>query len=173
MNEEWRFVKETGNAYQVSNLGNVRSVDRVKTFKNGRTQAYKGKLLKPKKMPNGYVQAFLGRDYGFVYIHRLVAQVFIGEIPDGMFVLHWNDIKDDNRPENLRFGNNKDNAKDAIRNLRYADGESHYCAKFSAAKIKEAKSLEGKMNAREASETLGISKRHVRGIWSGTDRRNH
>ena len=58
----------------------------------------------------------LHKFYGFVYrgknykVHRLVCEAFHGPAPDGMtVVLHLNEDALDNRPENLRWGTQKEN----------------------------------------------------------------
>lgn len=50
MREEWRVLKGISEYYEVSNLGNVRSLDRVT---NG--HKYKGKLLKQYETFGGYL----------------------------------------------------------------------------------------------------------------------
>lgn len=51
-----------------------------------------------------------------VYLHRLLAQTFIPN-PDNLpLVRHLNDIKDDNRLENLAWGTQADNQRDSVRN---------------------------------------------------------
>ena len=57
--EEWRDITGFENYYQVSNLGNVRSLDRYITKKNGATTFYKGKMLIPSKKRNGYLSVDL------------------------------------------------------------------------------------------------------------------
>lgn len=43
--ERWKDVVGYEGLYQVSNLGRVKSVDRLTTDKNGRTYTVKGKIL--------------------------------------------------------------------------------------------------------------------------------
>lgn len=51
------------------------------------------------------------------YIHRLVAKNFIPSgMEDGLNVLHWDDDPTNNRVENLRWGTQKDNYYDSVRN---------------------------------------------------------
>lgn len=53
--EQWKQVKGYENMYEVSNFGNVRSLDRVisKTYKSGeRKNKYKGKVLKKDMFSN-------------------------------------------------------------------------------------------------------------------------
>ena len=43
-------------------------------------------------------------------------QAFVGPAPDGMVICHYNDIKTDNRLENLRYDTQYANGQDRIRN---------------------------------------------------------
>jgi hypothetical protein len=49
-------------------------------------------------------------------VHVLVLTAFVGPCPDGNEALHFNDIPDDNRLSNLRWGTRSQNNHDAIRN---------------------------------------------------------
>ncbi len=46
MCEIWKDIENYEGSYQVSNFGNVRSLDRIVTNIHGRKQIRKGKLLK-------------------------------------------------------------------------------------------------------------------------------
>jgi len=78
--EEWRYIKGYNNKYQVSNLGRVRTVDRIDSFINSKgtliKRFKKGKILKSR--------VFSIYPYPVVYlnhhpksVHRLVAEAFI------------------------------------------------------------------------------------------------
>lgn len=76
----------------------------------------KGELreLKPSKKKTGYLYAniYWGKkltERASLRIHRVVYETFIGPIPEGFFVDHINDIKDDNRLENLQLLTPKEN----------------------------------------------------------------
>ena len=43
-------------------------------------------------------------------------QTFVGYPEEGMMICHWDDVKDNNRLENLRYGTRKENFNDMIRN---------------------------------------------------------
>lgn len=49
-------------------------------------------------------------------IHRLMLEAFVGPCPSGMEACHFNDVKADNRIENLRWGTRRENAADCARN---------------------------------------------------------
>lgn len=50
------------------------------------------------------------------YLHAWVMLAFVGPRPEGAWVLHENDIKNDNRLENLRYGTPSENMADQFRN---------------------------------------------------------
>lgn len=91
--------------------------------REGLVKSCKGKepiILKPHKGDiHGHLNVrMIDKDGNLkeVYLHRLLAQTFIPN-PDNLpLVRHLNDVKDDNRLENLAWGDSKDNASDAIRN---------------------------------------------------------
>ena len=85
------------NDYQVSDHGRVMSL-------KGKTPRY----LKPTLTHNGYYRVCLDGEY--CRVNRLVWEVFNGPIPDGMQVNHINEIKTDNRLENLNLLTNQENS---------------------------------------------------------------
>lgn len=89
--------------YQVSNLGNVKSLGNNKTRKE--------KILKQGKLKYGYLCVDLyknGKQKKFL-IHRLVAHMFIDGYFDGADIDHINTIRTDNRADNLRWCTRKEN----------------------------------------------------------------
>lgn len=62
-------------------------------------------------------------------IHHLVAQAFIGPKPEGMEVRHANDIRDDNRAENLSYGTRSENMYDSIRNGSHNRASRTHCCR--------------------------------------------
>lgn len=96
-NEIWKDVKGFENLYQVSNLGRVKSLERVV---NGRWGKYsvKSKLLTNYVSKSGYIVVSLSKDGKVSYkkVHRLVANAFIPN-PDNLpQVNHKDEVKTNN-----------------------------------------------------------------------------
>jgi hypothetical protein len=123
---EWRAIAGF-TAYEVSNQGQVRWVGPAR---NGANYPH-GRLCKSRLDKDGYVTVGILPDDGsrqkWLKVHRLVCAAFNGEAPLGKpIVAHWNGIRDDNRPENLRWATDKENFADRMRHGTYPIGEKAY-----------------------------------------------
>ena len=103
--EEWKDIKGFEGRYQVSNLGRVRSLDR---WTNHEHPCFlKGRMLNPSmNKGKGYLRVSLSdgsRNYTHYEVHRLVALHFVTGYKEGLVVNHKNEIKTDNRAENLEW----------------------------------------------------------------------
>jgi len=117
MKENWKDVVGYEGMYQVSDLGRVRSLDRVVNDCVGRTRRSKGRVLTPGVMSSGYLLVVLcvTSTQTSHLVHRLVASAFLGPCPEGHEVRHGPTGKHDNRAKNLQYGTRSDNYKDKIR----------------------------------------------------------
>ena len=121
MTEEWRPVVGYEGLYEVSDLGRLKRLARITEptsyHPNGRR--YGEQILDPAR-GSGYRTTRLYRngDAQTVKIATLVCEAFHGPRPEGMVTCHWNDVRDDDRAANLRWGTLSDNARDAVRNGR-------------------------------------------------------
>ena len=110
MEEIWKPIKGYEGIYEVSNLGRVRSLDRlvVKPHpKNKVSTEYhkKGTIMKLASYPNGYLTICLkanGKKENCL-VHRLVGKAFVPGYFDGADVNHKNENIKDNRAENLEW----------------------------------------------------------------------
>lgn len=115
MHEVWKDVQGWERYYQVSNLGQVRSLDRTIRCRNpqGRmaSRRFRGRTLVSCASKLGYPGVHLTRpgrvEYHFV--HWLVAAAFIGPRPRGLVVMHKDETQDNNRVTNLKYGTHSEN----------------------------------------------------------------
>lgn len=108
MIEEWRDIEGYEGLYQVSNLGRVKSLERIiEDVNNGRIYTKKEKILKSAKDTHGYYTVCLCKNSKLrtISIHRLVALHFIpNDNPtEKTQVNHKDEDKTNNRVDNLEW----------------------------------------------------------------------
>ena len=106
-NEIWKDVNGYEGFYQISSMGNVRSLKGV----NHRVRNFKGRLLKKMKNGKGYlhISLYINRKPKTVTVHKLVANAFIGD-SNGLHVNHIDGDKFNNNILNLEYVSNRENA---------------------------------------------------------------
>ena len=119
MIEVWKDIEGYEGLYQVSNLGNVRSLDRIVDY--GHSKAYrKGKNLSGSYASGGYAQVQLNHNKKTKQelIHRLVAKAFIPNPNNLPCVNHKDENKRNNCVENLEWCTEKENINYGTRTVR-------------------------------------------------------
>lgn len=117
--ELWLPVVGYEGLYEVSNSGQVRSLDRMIHMRNGQVRQHRERILRPHLEKGGRLVVNLPRDGNgrtIRYMHHLILEAFVGPRPTGMEACHENDIKTDNRLENLRWDTRSANMFDRVRN---------------------------------------------------------
>ena len=116
--EVWRPVKGYEGIYEVSNIGKVKSCERIVIRSNGRKINFPEKIMKPSINHKGYEVIDLRkngkRECGFV--HRLVGKAFIENPNNKKQINHKNGIKTDNDVRNLEWVTNQENMIHAYKN---------------------------------------------------------
>jgi hypothetical protein len=112
--ENWKAIPGWDGLYEVSDAGQVRSIDRVVKGRSGPTR-YKGRILKPGQTTSyamvTLVETGVGRRQ-CAYVHDLVLLAFVGPKPSEMEVCHGPKGALDNSLANLRYDTRSANALD-------------------------------------------------------------
>lgn len=113
--ELWKKC-EINQSYEVSSLGNVRSVDRIITRIDGQTRRYKGKVMSQNTDRYGYSNVYLSLNNKNtrMRVHRLVAIAFLLNPECKEQVNHKDGNKSNNVVDNLEWSTNSENQKHAI-----------------------------------------------------------
>lgn len=117
MEEIWKEIAGYEGLYQVSNMGRVKSLDRVvKISTMGSIRLVKSRILKPNLNTHGYLYVNLSKEGKVVpkKVHRLIAEAFIPNPDNKPFIDHINTVTTDNRIENLRWCTQKENMNNPI-----------------------------------------------------------
>ena len=115
MRETWKDIKSYETHYKVSNLGRIKSKARIIIDSLGRKNHHVEKILKPLFGSRGYPLIRLSKITNGISIgktmtiHRIVAKTFIPNPSKYKEINHINEIKTDNRAENLEWCNRKYN----------------------------------------------------------------
>lgn len=132
--EEWRDIPGHS-GYQASDLGDVRSVDRVVRYRDGRLRPFPGVVLKQRTDDGGYRVVSLPyadgrkgqRDYG---VHRLVCLAWHGLPPfEGAHAAHDNGKRSENRESNIYWATPAQNMADKKRHGTDAESRITHCPK--------------------------------------------
>lgn len=102
-NEEWRFIPNCDNLYMVSNMGRIKSLASIRKF--GKTKRrHRERIMKQFQNWQGYLSCYISNLKGEkirISSHQCVADVFLENPQNYPCVNHKNEIKYDNRVENL------------------------------------------------------------------------
>lgn len=193
--EKWLPIEGFEGLYEVSDLGRVKSLDKVVVIGNNAKRFFPGRIMKPNPHPKGYIYVPL-RKNGILKncrVHRLVAEAFLDNKEKYPQVNHINEKKDDNRADNLEWCSASynlkygDRSKKAVANTDYKKRtrETNY---NTPARIKQMQELHDKQSqpcygfkdgvsvrfksASEAARYIGGQQVHVREVLIG-ERKKH
>jgi hypothetical protein len=164
--KRWKQVVGFEGLYEVSDSGNVRSIDRI--CSDG--HLYRGKNLKARKTVKGYLRVSISRNCKtkLFSVHALVLEAFVGPRPIGYESCHRDGNRANNVLGNLRWGTKLDNANDKRLHGTMVNGSAHYRAKASETTVTEIRLAKSRGDTlSDIAASTGLSKSAIRHIIAG------
>lgn len=164
--ETWKSVAGYDGHYEVSDMGNIRSVPRVDRIGH----PWKGRVLKPGTDSKGYryVQLCVNASTRIRRVHTLVLEAFVGEKPIGHECAHGNGVRNDNRLLNLSWKTPSQNNLDKRRHGTNGCGEKSPRSKLSEVDARRMHVLRAEgLSQRALAERFRVSRSLVSMILHG------
>lgn len=168
MEEIWKDIEGYEGVYQVSNLGRVRSLDRiVECVTNGKPRTFrvKGVVMKQHQRKDKYmcIVFWIANKPKTFLIHRLVAEAFISNPDNFPMINHKDEDKTNNHVDNLEWCTNQ-------YNLTYKNAQHR--AKATMRKAVVQMTLDGKFVAEyesthDAARKTGFHQGNIAGACRG------
>lgn len=164
--EHWKDVVGFEGYYVVSDMGRIM---RVAIGENGRRP---GNIRHPYANGGGYPSLILSKDgKGYTrMVHRLVAEAFLGPVPDGKEVNHKDGNKNNNHVDNLEYISHSRNMKHSFDVLGHknARGSHSGASKLTEESIPEIISMiDGGISQRKVASYFGVSQPMISYITRG------
>lgn len=159
--ERWKPLPSFEGRYEVSNKGAVRSL-----FHAGRAREKRRtvpKIMKPHGDPYKRVTISAGGRSSQLYIHRLVAEAFIGPPPDGFHCAHLNGDPADNRLSNLAWVSPAENERHKLAHGTALIGEKCVRAKLTETAVKDIRANYHKLGPLALGRKYRV---HCRTVWA-------
>ena len=122
MKEIWKDIQDYEGLYQISNLGNVRSLK--KWCGNRYQEKWKDEIKKLKPTDNGYGYLIISlrknKKRKNFYIHRLVAKAFLKNEENKSQINHKDYNRYNNKINNLEYCTPKENTMHSSCNMRHS-----------------------------------------------------
>jgi hypothetical protein len=173
--EIWKDIPNFEGLYQVSNIGRVKSVDRIRNQSNGKKRFFPEKIIKPFIDDSGYPRICIYTKDATPTkqkVHRLVAMAFIPNPDNKPCVGHLDNDRMNPKVENLVWCTVKENAQHCIKSGRQhkLSAEAHPSSKpvIAINKITGQRTKFG--SQKHAAKMLGLHQTHVNGVITGRDK---
>lgn len=173
MSEEWKSVEGFEGLYEVSNYGNVKSLDRLEKVGNSMRIRH-GRILKARAQKGGHLLVVLCKN-GEIYhrtIHRLVASAFIDNPDNKPVVDHIDTNPANNCVSNLKWATVQENCMNSLTRIHNSESKKgHKCylkhhSEGTKQKIREQRlgkklSEEHRKRLSESHKGIGLGKSNL------------
>lgn len=176
MSEQWKPVPEWEGKYEVSNAGEVRSLDRHVVRSDSSSQTIKGRPMSLSTSSTGYLVVRLSSTNPTrrltARVHRLVASAFLPNPEGKPQVNHIDSDRRNNRVENLEWVNGSENLTHGYHHgavkLPHRFGESANSAKLTEDQVEEIRSALGRGEPKKSiARRFAVSPKTIRRINDG------
>jgi HNH endonuclease len=115
---------------------------------------------------HGYLRVRLGM-WGWVAVHRLVLEAFVGPCPPGLACCHADGDKTNNHPSNLRWDTYKANSEDMKRHGTWSHGEAIPWSRLTPEKVRSIRRLKAQgVTFTQLVEMFGIGRTTAQAVVS-------
>lgn len=176
MEEEWRTIKGFL-LYEISNLGRLRRARYIQVNKGGKIHFHKPYVHSETNAKGDYFRVVLRGSRNkrrSCYIHRLVWEAFVGEIPKGYIVHHKDGNKQNNSLSNLKLLSCKEHHDIHLaEHPEMITAMNRYNQRVRPLAICQY-SLDGKFiaeyhNGKETSDATGVCQRNILQVCNRTE----
>ena len=149
--EVWKNIVGYEGVYQVSNIGNIKSLKRYVKSRGGSLRQLPEKIVKPLLSGSGYLNVIASKNQKrqTLIVHHIVAEYFIGPRPNGLVIDHIDGNKHNNHADNLRYVSTKINLR------------KRHDAKLTEEKVTEILALCKNLSQSKIAKMYGISQSMV------------
>lgn len=169
--EIWKPIIGFEGLYEVSNYGNIKSLEKIRKMPNGNTRVYSEKILKQYNNNRGRLGYkmvyfhYLGKKY-VKYVHRLVAIHFVENINNYNIINHIDGNSLNNIATNLEWCTLEQNNNHAVINNLRPLGEDIYNSKFSNNDVIKIRDLynTGKYSQMYIAKLFNVNFRNIHNI---------
>lgn len=148
MQEIWKPILGMENFYEISNFGNIKSLERDGKTSFG-ARKYGGKNVNSFVSKNGYPSVNLTKkDFRKQFsVHRLVLEAFIGKCPEGMEACHTDGNRLNFNLSNLRWDTRQNNALDKRNHKTWQGGENCGTSKLKIEQVRYIRENKTELNS--------------------------
>lgn len=125
--EQWAAVPGLEGAYEVSDQGRVRSLDRTRVTVRGEARFYRGCEMRPALNSRGRRTVMMAGKSRL--IAPVILEAFVGPRPEGMECCHSDGDRTNDRLSNLRWDTPLANVQDRVAHGAYPNTRKTHCSR--------------------------------------------